>query len=74
MVIALKDMMDVAEGRGIEIEYRAAFTKAKCAVRAPTVARTGRGTETAELTQEGRSSMMPPQIPYGAKWTQCSRR
>ncbi len=68
MVIAL-NMMDVAEGRGIEIDAGQLSRKLNVPV-VPTVARTGRGTEelldvASRIAREGAGSMMPPQIPYG---------
>ncbi|MDR3566890.1 MAG: ferrous iron transport protein B [Syntrophobacteraceae bacterium] len=68
VIIAL-NMMDVAEGRGIEIDAGELSRKLNVPV-IPTVARSGKGKEellavAARVAREGAGSMIPPQIPYG---------
>ncbi len=68
VVIAL-NMIDVAEGRGIEIDAGELSRKLNVPV-IPTVARSGRGKEellavASRIAREGAGSIGPPQIPYG---------
>ncbi len=68
VIIAL-NMMDVAEGRGMEIDAAELSRKLNVPV-VPTVARVGRGKEellavAARIAKEGAGSSAPPQIPYG---------
>jgi ferrous iron transport protein B len=68
VVIAL-NMMDVAEGRGMEIDVEQLSKKLNVPV-IPTIARSGQGKEelltvASRIAREGAGSMAPPQIPYG---------
>lgn len=68
VIIAL-NMMDVAQGRGMEIDAGELSRKLNVPV-VPTVARSGRGKEellavACRVAREGAGSMAPPQIPYG---------
>ncbi|MDR3553946.1 MAG: ferrous iron transport protein B [Syntrophobacteraceae bacterium] len=68
VVIAL-NMMDVAEGRGMEIDVVQLSQKLNVPV-IPTIARSGQGKEelltvASRIAREGAGSLSPPQIPYG---------